>query len=214
MVRPLPMVVVLLAWLVGGCLSSEAPSSKAWTVETSVGGADTAPAVEGGAPAFGTTRVGTISVDAPYDKPPFVVRRADGSVAFDHYNVFASAPASLLRAPVRSRLSSDSRFNCVVQQSSVATVDTQVEAQVTDLSLDCRTAGRRVARASVMLDVVKTGRGPRVVVFEGAGAGEADAADGNYTRAFSEAVDAAVGGALKSLKSVEKPAVQREASAK
>ena len=98
---------------------------------------------------------------------------------------------------------SDSRFNCVVQQSSVASVDSQVEVQVTDLSLDCRTAGRRVARAAVTLDVVKTGRGPRVVAFEGTGTGEADASDGNYTRAFSEAVDTAVGGALKALKSVE-----------
>ena len=195
--------MLLLTFLVSGCLSSEAPTPKSWMVEPSVSTEDTAPQVEGMGTAFGTTRVGSVAVDAPYDKLPFVVRRADGSVAFDHYNVFASAPASLLRASVRNRLVSDSRFNCIVQQSSVASVDSQVEAQVTDLSLDCRTAGQRVARAAVTLDVVKTGRGPRVVAFEGKGTGEADATDGNYTRAFSEAVDAAVGGALKSLKSVE-----------
>ena len=201
--RLFPLTMLLLACAAGGCLSSDAPTPKSWMVESSVQGEDTAPQVAGGGTAFGTTRVGSVSVDAPYDKPPFVVRRADGTVAFDHYNVFAANPSSLLRVPVRNRLVSDSRFNCVVQQSSVASVDSQVEVQVTDLSLDCRTAGRRVARAAVTLDVVKTGRGPRVVAFEGTGTGEADASDGNYTRAFSEAVDTAVGGALKALKSVE-----------
>lgn len=211
--RALPVLMLLLACMAGGCLTSEAPTPKSWTVESSVQGEDTAPQVEGPGTAFGTTRVGVVSVDAPYDKPSFVVRRADGSVAFDHYNVFASAPASLLRVPVRNRLVSDSRFNCVVQQSSVASVDSQVEAQVTDLSLDCRTTGQRVARAAVTLDVVKTGRGPRVVSFEGVGTGESDASDGNYTRAFSEAVDAAVGGALKSLRSVENAPVAKPAPA-
>ena len=213
-VRPLPVVVVLLSCAVGGCLSSQAPTPKAWMVEPSVSGDDTAPLVEGGAPAFGTTRVGVVSVDAPYDKPQFVVRRTDGSVAVDHYNVFAAAPASLLRVPVRNRLISDSRFSCVVQQASIASADSQVEAQVTDLSLDCRTAGQRVARAAVTLNVVKTGRGPRVAAFEGMGSGEADATDGNYTRAFSEAVDAAVSSALKTLKSVDGPSESKASSAK
>ena len=122
------------------------------------------------------------------------------SVAFDHYNVFAASPAALLRAPVRSRIGADGRFGSVVSPSSAAWADAQVEVQVTDLSLDCRTDGRRRARAALALDVVKAGRGPRTVALQGAGAGEADAAEGDYARAFSSAVDAALAEALKSLK--------------
>lgn len=208
------MAVLVLSGGLVGCLSSDAPDARSWTVESPAVGEDTAPVVEGGGSAFGTTRLGSVVVDAPYDKPPFVVRRADGSVAFDHYNVFAAAPASLLRVPVRNRLGMDSRFNCVVTQSSIASADTQVEAQVTDLSLDCRAEGRRLARAAVKLDVVKTGHGPRVVVFEGMGNGEADAQDGNYTRAFSAAIDAAVSGALRAMRPVEGSAAPKSASAR
>ena len=96
--RGLSVVVSLLACWCAGCLSSDAPAAKAWTLDA----APSAPAagvLEGaGKAAFTTTRVGAVSVDAPYDKTPFVVRRADGSVAFDHYNVFAASPAALLRA--------------------------------------------------------------------------------------------------------------------
>ena len=49
---------------------------------------------------------------------------------------------------------------------------------------------------------MKAGRGPRTVVLQGAGAGAADAADGDYAQAFSQAVDAALAEALKSLKTV------------
>ena len=144
------MVSLLACWC-AGCLSSDAPAAKAWTLDA----APSAPAagvLEGaGKAAFTTTRVGAVSVDAPYDKTPFVVRRADGSVAFDHYNVFAASPAALLRAPVRNRIGADGRFGSVVSPSSAAWADAQVEVQVTDLSLDCRTAGRRRARAALAL---------------------------------------------------------------
>ena len=198
--RGLSVVVSLLLCWCAGCLSSDAPAARAWTLDA----APSAPAgavLEGaGKAAFATTRVGTVAVDAPYDKTPFVVRREDGSVAFDHYNVFASSPAALLRAPVRNRIGADGRFGSVVNPSSVAWADAQVEVQVTDLSLDCRTSGRRLARAALALDVVKAGHGPRVVALQGAGSGEADAAAGDYAQAFSSAVDAALAEALKALK--------------
>ncbi len=204
--RAFSIALSLLACGCAGCLSSRAPETNVWTVDSQTGGPMPVAAEGAGVPAFGTTRMGVVAVDAPYDKPPFVVRRGDGSVAFDHYNLFAASPASLLRAPIRTRLAADGRFGCVVPPSSVATADSQVEVQVTDLSLDCRAEGRRVARAAVTLDVVKTGRGPRVVSLEGSGSGEADAADGNYTKAFSVAFDAAVSDALKALKTVENAA--------
>ncbi len=201
--RAVSLTAILLALGCVGCLSSDVPDAVSWTVDSRVDGGASVAAEGSKIPAFGTTRMGLVAVDAPYDNPPFVVRRADGSVAFDHFNLFAASPASLLQAPIRTRLAADGRFGSVVNRSSVANADSQVEVQVTDLSLDCRTEGRRVARAAVKMDVVKTGRGPRVVALVGEGAGEADAADGDYSKAFSTAFDAAVSGALKSLKTVE-----------
>jgi uncharacterized lipoprotein YmbA len=182
-----------------GCFSLGTPDARAWLV---VPRADLQrnSAPEGGGSAFAATRLGMVNVCAPYDRAPFVVRRADGSVAFDAYNVFASAPALLLRAPVSGRLLADGRFGHVVAQSSSAAADAQVEVMVTDLSLDCRDGSRRTARAAVSLDVVKCGRGPRDVVMVGVGAGEADASSGDYSAAFSAAFDAAVAEALRSLK--------------
>lgn len=202
-----PLACSLLLGLCAGCLSlsSEAPAAKAWTLDAVPDAPPAAqPAAEGaGKAAFATTRVGAVSVDAPFDRTPFVVRRADGSVAFDHANVFASSPGALLRAPVRRRLGADGRFGSVVGLSSAARADAQVEVQVTDLSLDCRTPGRRRACAALALDVVKAGRGPRVVALRGAGAGEADAAAGDYSLAFSQAVDAALQEALRALKTAD-----------
>ena len=100
--------VVLLA-LCAGCLSSSRPEAKRWTVEP-----PSAPPREHGPEkppaAFGMTRVGTVVVNAPFDKTPLVVRRADGSVAFDAYNEFAAAPSSLLRAPSSSTQNSKKKW--------------------------------------------------------------------------------------------------------
>ena len=42
-------------------------------------------------PIFAATRLGGVSVLAPYDQQAFTVKRADGSVAFDPANRFAAA---------------------------------------------------------------------------------------------------------------------------
>ena len=192
--------LLMAALLAGcaGCFSSSAPDSRAWLVAPRTDLPQ--PAVPEGGAAFAATRLGVVNVCAPYDRAPFVIRRADGSVAFDAYNVFASAPNLLLRAPVRSRLQADGRFGHVVASSSAAAADAQVEVTVTDLSLDCRDSSKRTARAAVSLDVVKSGRGPRDVALVGSGSGEADASAGDYSAAFSAAFDAAVAEALRSLK--------------
>ncbi|MGN0853865.1 MAG: ABC-type transport auxiliary lipoprotein family protein [Kiritimatiellia bacterium] len=184
-----------------GCsmFSGPPPQPKAWTVSPDVG-PTVQSAAEGARPAFPATRLGTVTVNAPYDRMPLVVRRPDGSVAQDPMNVFAASPASLLRAPVKSHLAADGRFGHVVGSSSVAGADATVETTVTDFSLDCTQPGVRKARVSLDLDVVKTGRGPRTVALKGAGAGEADAAKGNYSEAFSTAFSSAFQEALRSLK--------------
>lgn len=180
-----------------GCMTSS-PPVRSWTIESN--GPATAPAVEGRAPAFPATRLGSVVVDAPFDRPSMAVRRSDGTLAFDARNEFAATPAALLRAPVKAQLTADGRFGHVVGNTSLAGTDAAVETTVTDLSLDCREAGRRTARVAVNLDVIKTGRGPRRVELSGSGTGTADAAAGDYGEAFSAAFDAAFKDALKSLK--------------
>lgn len=199
--RSLLAIFGLLA-LCAGCsmFSSAPPPPKAWVISPEVGPTVQSAKAEGAQPAFPTTRLGSVTVDAPYDRAPFVVRRPDGSVVSDSLNVFAAAPASLLRAPIKSQLAADGRFGNVVGQSSVAGADATVETTVTDFSLDCTQAGTRKACVKLNLDVVKTGRGPRTIALKGAGVGEADAAKGDYTEAFSTAFSSALQEALRSLK--------------
>ena len=124
-----PAIAALL--LCAGCLSSSTPAPKTWIVSPP----DVAPPVAPSPGAFAVTRQGALTVTAPFDSTSFVVRRADGSVARDPYNVFASPPSALLRASVRARLEADGRFGRVVPQSSSAFADVQAEVLVRDLSL-------------------------------------------------------------------------------
>ena len=186
--------------LCAGCFSSSTPVPTTWVVSPAdVKPADPKPG------AFSVTRQGALTVAAPFDSTSFVVRRADGSVARDPYNVFASPPSTLLRAAVRARLEADGRFGRIVPQSSSASADVQVEVLVRDLSLDCSQAERRTTRASVSIDVLRAGRGARTVILSGDGAGTGDAAKGDYSAAFSQAFDAALVAALKALKEQPPP---------
>ena len=184
-----------------GCFSSSVEPPKAWTVFPVAGNSPAAPAPG----AFSVTRQGPVTVTAPFDSTSFVVRRADGSVARDPYNVFAAPPSALLRAAVRARLESDGRFGRVVPQSSSASADVQVEVLVRDLSLDCTDANRRMSRAAVSIDVLRADRGARTVILSGDGDGTDDAKNGDYSAAFSKAFDAALANALKNLKEQPPP---------
>ena len=180
-----------------GCLSSAPPPATAWNME--------AAPVQGLPPAepkpiFAATRLGGVSVLAPYDQQAFTVKRADGSVAFDPANRFAAAPAALLRRPLMAGLAADGRFGHVLQQASTASADATVEVVVPELSLDCRTQGTRKACASVTVNVVRNGRATRDIALSGSGSGEADAGTGDYSAAFSAAVNTAVANALSGLK--------------
>lgn len=180
-----------------GCLSTDAPDVKAWTVDSvPVQDAPVHP-MEGEVPLFGATRVGSVVVNAPYDRPQFVLHRADGTVAFDHYNVFAAPPSALLRAPVQNYLRTDGRLGHVVNQGSVVSSDAQVEVQVKDLSLDSRESGQLAACAAVSVDFVRTAHGPRTVAFSGNGSAAVDAQDKNFSRAFSQAFSKALDSAVQ-----------------
>lgn len=196
----LPVALLLFC---AGCLSSSTPEAKVWTVVPGEGVPHVSANPEGERPAFTATRLGAVTVEAPYDKTPIVVQRADGSVAFDHYNLFAAPPSALLRAPVKSCLEGDRRFGRVMSQSSVASTDAQVEVLVSKLALDCGASQTRKARAAVSVDVIQTGRGPRKVVLSGGGVGEADAGTGDYSAAFSQAFNEALVNALKAAERVD-----------
>ena len=187
--------------LCAGCLSSSVDPPKTWTVSPT----DAKPPAVPVPGAFSVTRQGAVTVTAPFDSTSFIVRRADGSVARDSYNVFASPPSALLRAAVRARLEADGRFGRVVPQSSSASADVQVEVLVRDLSLDCTDAERRTSRAAVSIDVLRASRGARAVILSGDGSGTADAKGGDYSAAFSQAFDAALESALRDLKAQPPP---------
>lgn len=105
--------------------------------------------------------VSAVNVAVPYDGLRFVVMRPDGSVAFDGHNVFSSRPAALIRAAVRVDFAAPPLF-------------------VRRLALDCTKKGERKAIVELALGGDEQTPALRAV-------GSADAADGNYTRAFSEA---------------------------
>lgn len=186
-----------LLCLCAGCLTSSVPQPKTWMVSPSPAATRAATPASG---AFAVTRQGAVSVCAPFDRTTFVVRRADGSVALDAYNVFAAAPSVLLRAPVKARLEADGRFGRVVPQTSGASAEVQVEVLVRDLSLDCSSESHRKARSAVSIDVIRLGRGARDVILSGDGEGTADAEKGDYSESFSAAFDAALSAALRNLR--------------
>ena len=171
--------------LAAGCLVSAPPQPKSWVVS-----APRKPSLE--VNVTKVARLGSLSVAAPYDKPAMAVRRKDGSLAFDAYNVFATSPSSLLRAPLATLLGAGGYFGRILPSSSTARTGTTVEAVVNDLSLDCREEGRRIARVSLSLAVVEN----REVKEFLDGDGEADVVDGDYSAAFSAAFEKAVSTAM------------------
>ena len=171
--------------LASGCLVSAPPQPKSWVVS-----APRKPSLE--VNVTKVARLGSLSVAAPYDKPAMAVRRKDGSLAFDAYNVFATSPSSLLRAPLAALLSESGRFGRILPSSSTARTGTTLEAVVNDLSLDCREEGRRIACVSLSLAVVEN----REVKEFLDGEGEADVAEGDYSAAFSAAFEKAVSTAM------------------
>ncbi len=180
-----------------GCLGTSRPPVKAWTVEPAVSDAAARPPVrldELNPPPFRSTRLGGVTVLAPYDSVPMRVKRADGSLAEDAYNVFAAAPAQLLRRPVIGALAQEPRFGRVLSPVSTASAEAVAEVMVSELALDCRDGRKATVRLGV--NVVKG----RDVVLSAEASGEADASSGDYTEAFSKAFNDALREGLVNLK--------------
>ena len=171
-----------------GCLTSAPPPPKSWIVSASRKSNSELMIDK-------VARLGSITVAAPYDKSALAVKRADGSLAFDAYNVFASSPSALLRAPLAALLEDDGRFGRVLSSVSTARSSSTLEAVVTDLSLDCTVENRRTAKVSISIAVIEN----REIKMFLDGSGSADAASGDYSAAFSEAFSQAVFDALRSM---------------
>ena len=187
------LAAALAASALAGCLTSVGtPEVACWNVEYT--GAKAGRGVE---PRFGVARVSQVVVRAPYAVKGLAVLRANGTVAFDPYNEFASSPNLLIRGVVEDALSASSLFKAVVGSSSSAGSSLFAEVTVTRLALDCRREGLRNAVAELELRLVDG----RDIVSAAKGAGEGDAADGNYGKAFSAAVSGALGEAIGRLDS-------------
>lgn len=178
--------VTLSLLMLTGCLAPAPPPPKSWMVTASRKSASEL-AVDK------VARLGSVTVVAPYDRPALAVKRKDGSVAFDPYNVFAASPSALLRAPLAAILEDEGRFGRVLSSPSSVRADSVFEAVITDLSLDCTEEGRRIAKVSISIAVIEK----REIKMFLDGSGSADAASGDYSSAFSEAFSNAVGDALK-----------------
>ena len=181
-----------------GCFSfTTQQDAKLWTIECQ------GSALLAGAPRLNektppkTVRLGSVTVAAPWDCDNIVVRRADGSVARDPYNKFASQPASLLKGPLVTLALQDGNFGRVMSSTTAASPDAILELNVSELALDCSGSSRK---ATVVLSVALISGPGRKVVAEGFGDARIDASAGDYSAAFSEAFSTAVRTAFSQMK--------------
>lgn len=181
---------LLLTWGCAGCFTASPLETSDWSVEFHEHAKRTAK------PKFGVVRVSQVSVRAPYDVRSIQVMRADGSLAQDPYNRFAAAPSQLLKGPVVDALEASGVFEEVVGSASSAAVSAVAEVSVSRLALDCRKEGSRTAVVSLTMLLLGRDRG---IVSYVRGDGSADAADGNYAKAFSEAFSSAIESASRQL---------------
>ena len=182
--------MLLLVCGCAGCFTSRPPEVRDWSVEFRKTAKSAAKSK------FGVVRVSQVCVRAPYDAHSIQVMRADGSLAQDPYNRFAAAPSQLLKGPVVDALGASGVFDEVVGPASSAAVSVIAEVTVSRLALDCKKDGSR--RADVALSVLVLNH-DRSIATHVLGDGAADAADGDYAKAFSEAFSAAIESASRQL---------------
>ena len=183
-------LALLLVPACAGCLTAYTPAIARWSIECSGRG------VASESAKFGVARPSSVVVRAPYNDELMVVLRADGSVAFDPLNLFASTPAAMLKGVVFDSMVRSGLFKSVVSTSSVASSEIFVEVEISKLALDCRQEGQRNAVAAISVRVLDG----REIVAESSGAGSFDASTGNYGAAFSGAVSSALVAAFAEIK--------------
>ena len=178
-----------------GCFTASERSVTSWTIEY------TAPCELSKAPrvdkskSIETLKLVQIEVRSPYNRADIAVRRANGSLVFDAYNVFAAQPQSLFKGLVFDVLKNSGVAKSVVgANSSVKTADT-IEVTVEKLELNCRKAPSRYAEVALSLRRLKNNE----VVNTAMGAAAVQVENGDFGAAFSLAAVRAVEAAINSL---------------
>lgn len=187
-----PFLVAAAAAVLAGCLSTSVPPVATWTVEYASDASDAPSAKPAEGAPRGSVRIAQVSVRDPYDAREIAVMRQDGSLAFDHYNQFAARPSALAKGALQDALQAPGAFQAAVPSASRLDAELAVETSVTRIALDCRDEDSRIARVELSLTLLKG----RSLYAAANGVGTADAADGNYSRAFSLAFTRAVADAL------------------
>ena len=180
------LIALSLIPLLSGCLSASAPRVTQWLLE--YGG----PVKETRLTKYEVGRVSQVQVRSPYNEVGILVLRADGSVAFDPYNEYAANPTAMLKGLVFDAMDASGLFGTVVTSSSSVKSQALAEVLVSRLALDCRQEGARRAVASVRVRLIADD-GKALYVQ---GDGEADAKDGNYGAALSNALSTALNAAF------------------
>jgi len=176
--------------LLAGCMTASVPTVSYWYVTSPVD----RPLVE--KPKYGVVRISQVIVRAPFDSRQIVVRRADGSIAFDAYNNFAALPSQLFKAPVIASIANSGLCTLAVDAASSARTDDVTEAIITDLALTTADDGTLNANVSVIYRLLDQ---KRDIVSIALGSGIAAVENGSLTHAFSAAFAKASSKALSEL---------------
>ncbi len=174
-----------------GCLSPVKHISKKWVIGEIRGEMSKI----ADAPKRPSVKIARIEVCAPYDETSLVVMRSDGSVAFDPYNAFASAPSRLLSRAVYDILESSGFAETVLDTKTSVQSPLKIEIIVTRLALDCRKPGRREASVCVMLRLLES----RNVLSVSHAEASAPTDEADYSKSFSIAFTRAMSEAIKRL---------------
>ena len=179
--------MILIFPLLAGCLSSAPKAPANWTI------GPIEPQTATSAPKWAEARLVRLDVRAPYDGRRLAVLRPNGSVAFDAFNVFAAAPAALLRGAAQDILAARTAVAGPVP-NSVGPVPASVELEltVTRLALDARAKGARKATVALSLARLDGRHAASVVRAEAA----EPVASGDYSAAFSAAFAKALADAI------------------
>ena len=180
------LIALSLIPILTGCLSASAPRVTQWLLEYK-GPVRTTRLVK-----YEVGRVSQVLVRSPYNEVGIAVLRADGSMAFDPYNEYAANPTAMLKGFVFDAMDASGLFGTVVNPSSSVKPQAMLEVLVSRLALDCRKEGERKAVAAVRV---------RLIANDGKalyaqGEGSADAKDGNYGAALSDALSTALNSAF------------------
>ena len=180
------LIALAFAPVLFGCLSASTPKVTQWLLEYK------GPVKTTRLSKYEVGRVSQVLVRSPYNEMGIAVLRADGSMAFDPYNEYAANPTALLKGFVFDAMDASGLFGSVVNPSSSVKSTAQVEVLISRLALDCRKEDERKAVASVRVRILADAEKP----LYAQGEGEADAKDGNYGAALSDALSAALNSAF------------------